>query len=154
MKVFLSSAIIASWAGTSFAAPSRYDPQPFKQVLQARQTSISDNITVDLGYEIYQGTSNPATCLTEFLGIRFAAPPLGKLRWQAPRPPVYNRSNVIQANTFATQCPQSGFNQPALSGGTFASEDCLFLNVYAPQGAKDLPVLGKLSVCHKWATVH
>jgi carboxylesterase type B len=71
--------------------------------------------------------------------IRFAAPPLGALRFQAPQVPAENRSQVIQANAFAPQCPQSSV---APGGkGTLSTEDCLFLNVYAPQNATNLPVL-------------
>lgn len=74
--------------------------------------------------------------------IRFAAAPLGSLRWQAPQSPQSNRSDVIQANAFASECPQSSLSvEPATSPGTSASEDCLFLNVYAPENASNLPVL-------------
>ena len=70
--------------------------------------------------------------------IRFAAPPTGNLRFQAPQVPADNRSQVIQANAFAPQCPQSS-DSPGK--GTLSTEDCLFLNVYAPQNATNLPVL-------------
>lgn len=73
------------------------------------------------------------------ISIRFAAPPIGALRWQAPQPPIVNRTATIQANRFASQCPQtslSGPNRPSI----LANEDCLFLNVYSPPGAKNLPV--------------
>lgn len=72
--------------------------------------------------------------------IRFAAPPTGSNRWQPPKAPAVNRSAVINANHYGSQCPQtslSGPNRPSI----LASEDCLFLNVYSPAGAKDLPVL-------------
>jgi carboxylesterase type B len=71
--------------------------------------------------------------------IRFAAPPIGSLRFQAPQVPAENRSQIIQANAYAPQCPQSSV---APGGkGTLSTEDCLFLNVYAPQNATNLPVL-------------
>lgn len=79
--------------------------------------------------------------------IRFAAPPIGDLRWQLPQPPAQNRSAVIQADQFALQCPQNGdngniFGQGAATAASeSASEDCLFLNVYAPSNATNLPVL-------------
>lgn len=73
--------------------------------------------------------------------IRFAAPPIGNLRWQAPQPPLIRRDTVRNASSFGAQCPQSqlgGYeNVPSAPG----SEDCLFLNVYSPPNAKDLPVL-------------
>jgi len=78
--------------------------------------------------------------------IRFAAPPVGSLRWQAPQAPVTNRSSVIPATAFQAQCPQ---NPPAVgteitpsaAAALFSTEDCLFLNVYAPANASNLPVL-------------
>lgn len=74
--------------------------------------------------------------------IRFAAPPVGSLRWQAPQAPSINRSEVIQANSYGSQCPQSLESaEPSANNGTYASEDCLFLNIYAPPDAQNLPVL-------------
>lgn len=63
------------------------------------------------------------------------------MRWQAPQAPLVNRSEVIQADSFASQCPQSYFSVGVSIPGVPASEDCLFLNVYAPQNATSLPVL-------------
>ena len=77
--------------------------------------------------------------------IRYAAPPLGSLRWQAPQSPAVNRTAVISAADFGPACPNS-----PLSLGVFGSvgaipgdEDCLNLNVYAPTTAlaAGLPVL-------------
>jgi carboxylesterase type B len=42
---------------------------------------------VDLGYTKYGGTSLPAG-VNQFLGMRYAAPPLGNLRFRAPADPV------------------------------------------------------------------
>jgi carboxylesterase type B len=79
-------------------------------------------------------------CLVEVYSIRFAAPPTGTLRWQAPQPPTSNRTGVIPANAFAPFCPQ---NPDAPSGPepAYGNEDCLFLNVYSPANASSLPVL-------------
>ncbi|KAL8297394.1 hypothetical protein RB597_006480 [Gaeumannomyces tritici] len=91
---------------------------------------------VDLGYAAYQGLENSTTGLTVWRGIRYAAPPTGKLRWQAPKPPVANRTSVIVADTFGPQCPQqfpaSDSAPPFLQG----DEDCLFLDLYAPTGKR------------------
>ncbi|KAJ4318195.1 hypothetical protein N0V94_004561 [Neodidymelliopsis sp. IMI 364377] len=97
---------------------------------------------VDLGYEIYKGNLNHLTGLDVFKGIRFAAAPIGPLRWQAPQPPLINRASVIPATSFGAICPQSA--RSGLESGVTPSpvdEDCLFLNVYAPHNATGLPVL-------------
>ncbi|KAF2641011.1 acetylcholinesterase precursor [Massarina eburnea CBS 473.64] len=115
--------------------------RPFEKVKRQANTS-SDPIQVDLGYEIYRGIANSSTGLNTFKGIRFADPPIGDLRWQAPVPPTSNRSNVISADSFAPTCPQTPRGSAGLASLTSGtSEDCLFLNVYAPQNASDLPVL-------------
>lgn len=63
--------------------------------------------------------------LAVYRGIPFAAPPLGGLRWRAPRP-VANWAGVRPAVKFAPR-PVQG---PAPGPGT--SEDCLYLNVWTP----------------------
>jgi para-nitrobenzyl esterase len=62
-----------------------------------------------------------------FRGIPYAAPPVGALRWRPPQPPARHRG-VLDAAQFANHCPQvaGAFGQ----GST--TEDCLFLNVFAP----------------------
>jgi carboxylesterase type B len=78
--------------------------------------------------------------------IRFAAPPIGSLRWQAPQPPVSNRSSVLSAIDYQAQFPQSppafgSLITPAKTEQLLSTEDCLFLNVWAPANASNLPVL-------------
>lgn len=80
----------------------------------------------------------------ELLRIRFAAPPTGSNRWQAPKVPATNRSSVAQADHFGSICPQGQDTTNTLVSynSTGSSEDCLFLNVYAPANAPGpLPVL-------------
>ena len=68
-----------------------------------------------------------AAGVREFLGIPYAAPPVGNLRW---RPPVPHAPwfQTLDATHFANHCPQ-----PASPFGIESTtEDCLFLNVFAP----------------------
>jgi para-nitrobenzyl esterase len=75
--------------------------------------------------------------IAEFLGIPYAAPPVGNLRWRPPAKPAPWKS-VRQATSFHEGCAQSN---AALGGegllGVFAgpadtNEDCLYLNVFTP----------------------
>jgi para-nitrobenzyl esterase len=74
----------------------------------------------------------------EYLGIPYAAPPVGPLRWRPPHPAAPWRG-IRAATKFAPHCPQSAgvFGRPS------TSEDCLYLNVFAPTGhpAAGLPVM-------------
>lgn len=73
----------------------------------------------------------------QFLGIPYAIPPVGKLRFQAPLQGLA-WEGVKQATAHGASCPQPA---GALSAPGPQSEDCLSLNVYAPTAAKKLPVL-------------
>jgi para-nitrobenzyl esterase len=61
------------------------------------------------------------------LGIRYAEPPVGELRWRPPQPPRPWHT-VLDATKFGNHCLQTG-----AANQTGASEDCLFLNVYVPR---------------------
>jgi para-nitrobenzyl esterase len=66
----------------------------------------------------------------EFLGLPYAAPPIGSLRWRPPHRPAAWRG-VRDATQFAPSCPQPTQFNPFLPPGRL-SEDCLYLNVYTP----------------------
>ncbi|KAI0025557.1 Alpha/Beta hydrolase protein [Xylariomycetidae sp. FL0641] len=104
----------------------------------------SSSSTVDLGYATYQGYYNDTHGLNVWKGIRYAAPPVGKRRWQAPQPPPVNNSAVTLAVDQPPLCPQTGaLGVPEVYGFNSGpgDEDCLFLNVYAAPDASGLPVL-------------
>jgi para-nitrobenzyl esterase len=65
--------------------------------------------------------------ISEFLGIPYAAPPTGRLRWHAPEPAARWRG-IRSATAFGPHCPQPG-------GASGTSENCLFLNVFTRPGA-------------------
>src|SRR5580704_2522930 len=81
-----------------------------------------------------QGVANGA--VDEFLGIPYAAPPVGALRWQPPQPAA-SWSGVRDATQFAPHCPQVA----GPFGQASTSENCLFLNVFTPSGGGDHPVM-------------
>ncbi|MFJ6024509.1 carboxylesterase/lipase family protein [Brevundimonas sp. NPDC092305] len=79
-----------------------------------------------------------------FLGVPYAAPPVGELRWRAPRPPE-PWTEPRDATRIGADCTQAIGRKAILGGGgglVFGKEDCLYVNVYAPAGAEGpLPVM-------------
>ncbi|KAI9867824.1 MAG: hypothetical protein M1813_007646 [Trichoglossum hirsutum] len=115
---------------------------------------------VDLGYALYRASAfNSTGNYFNFTNIRYAAPPLGDLRFAAPVPPENNRSAGIQDGEYGPFCPQAAspawedtarsflkslsqgqtnFTPPPLNLTIPApdpgeSEDCLFLDVLTPK---------------------
>lgn len=71
-----------------------------------------------------------------WLGIPYAAPPTGDQRWRAPLPPE-PWTGIRDATRIGSDCTQALGRRAVLGGGggiVVGSEDCLFVNVYAPVG--------------------
>ena len=71
-----------------------------------------------------------------WLGIPFAIPPVGKLRWMSPRPAAAWQE-PLEAISFAEPCVQRWgilAGMPGEDGQVVGSEDCLYLNIWAPRG--------------------
>ncbi len=72
-----------------------------------------------------QGVVMPT--VRKFLGIPYAAPPVGKLRWRPPQ--AHARwFTPVKTTKFGNHCPQD----PSPFGIASVTEDCLFLNVFTP----------------------
>ncbi len=94
--------------------------------------------TVYTPFNIYQGTTTPQG-VNEWLGIPYALPPVGALRWSPPHA-LPAGSATVAATQFSSSCPQasSQFGRPSVD------EDCLYLNVYTPHTAKLQPTAAPL----------
>jgi para-nitrobenzyl esterase len=78
-----------------------------------------------------------AAGVRHWLGIPYAAPPVGDLRWRAPEPAA-EWSGTRKAEAFGPPCLQAGETQL----NPDSAEDCLYLNVHRPAGdGEDLPVM-------------
>ncbi len=71
------------------------------------------------------GTVTPT--LRKFLGIPYAAPPVGDLRWTPPQAHA-PWDTPLDATQFRSHCPQVA----SVFGAASVSEDCLFLNIFTP----------------------
>ena len=77
-----------------------------------------------------------ANGVQQFLGVPYAAPPTGPLRWKPPAAAL-NRSSVLNASQLGSACVQAG---PPPTFAPAGSEDCLFLNIYRPDAASATPL--------------
>ena len=77
-----------------------------------------------------------------FKGIPFAAPPVGNLRWKEPQP-VKSWEGVRKADQFGPNAMQLNVFGDMNFGTDSMSEDCLYLNIWAPSaaGKEGFPVL-------------
>lgn len=87
-------------------------------------SGVSTSLDVDTTSGTFRGVAN-ATGIEHWLGIPFAEPPVGSLRFRAPLPFTKRAAAAQNASTFGNACPQA----PSNSLGAPQSEDCLFLNV-------------------------
>ena len=62
------------------------------------QPTVVGTATVDLNYTAYEGL-RLSNGVNAFLGMRYAAPPLGNLRWRAPLEPVRSEMGVVERAT-------------------------------------------------------
>jgi para-nitrobenzyl esterase len=84
-----------------------------------------------------------ASGVRSFRGIPYAAPPVRENRWRAPQP-VQSWTGVRMADRFADQCMQARIYGDMMFRNSGNSEDCLYVNVWAPANARPnaaLPVL-------------
>ncbi|HWJ70760.1 MAG TPA: carboxylesterase family protein [Sphingobium sp.] len=99
----------------------------------------AEPIAVDGGQ--IEGVTLPSG-VNAWLGVPFAAPPVRELRWRAPQP-VTPWTGVRHADRYAPEClqPLRGSNQNHYFGEEATSEDCLYLNIWAPKAASKAPVV-------------
>jgi para-nitrobenzyl esterase len=99
----------------------------------------AQTVTIDAG--AVEGKTL-ASGVRAWLGVPFAAPPVRELRWKAPQP-VAKWDGVFHADRFAPMCLQAGRARTMnhYFGNEATSEDCLYLNVWAPPKGEKLPVV-------------
>jgi para-nitrobenzyl esterase len=116
-RLLATGALLAAAALPAGAAEMARDPTPQAQTAQGMVVGrLQDGIS-------------------SYLGIPYAAPPVGALRFRPPAAPAAWTA-PRDATAYGSACPQ-----PARLGTPSTNEDCLFLNVWAPVGGRDRPVM-------------
>ena len=141
------------WAGLTLLLTTAFDRDSLDEVDSApRERGI-----VGTGYAKYRGVETYGD-VTSYLGIPYAEPPLGDLRFRVPKPLDVARvsretgGNVVNATVYPDSCVQGPLSRKCLvvipSGSTFTgagaggdrggagTEDCLKVNIYTPSKAK------------------
>jgi len=141
VSLVAASAIVGSFGGMRLARAERADihigiPTDLPNSKTARSLQAhrnpaplgSTNAVIVTENGPVGGT--PAFGVERFLGIPYAAPPVGNLRWMPPQP--HERWRGVLRAGFGNFC-----TQPDGLGGSFGSEDCLTLNVFVPLTVKN-----------------
>ncbi|PST82736.1 carboxylesterase [Pedobacter yulinensis] len=112
-----------------------------QQILAQSKTAGPGGLVVGTTNGRLQGAMD-GPLVRVFRGIPFAAPPLGSLRWKAPQP-VKSWKGIRPATRFGPRPHQRQRYDDMIFRSPAESEDCLYLNVWAPATAsgKPLPVL-------------
>jgi len=104
---------------------------------------FADALTVKTEHGKVQGKTINDGKVKAFLGLPYAAPPIGDKRWKAPANPAKWKGKR-DATKFGAHCAQNHVFEDMVFQDAGPSEDCLFLNVYAPVDSSDkskLPVM-------------
>lgn len=102
--------------------------------MQSNAESFIPDVAVNTKYGELEGTRNSESSTISWLGIPYAKPPVGALRWKAPENPEH-WTGKYQADQYGQSCIQT------VNGKIEGSEDCLYLNIWRPDLANSkLPV--------------
>lgn len=115
--------------------------------------ALADSIVRNTQYGAIQGIMESKQDGFTWLGVPYAKPPVGDLRWQPPQEPNPWRG-VLKTQNYGNSCTQvGGMFGPVPEGGDYGdiwktffrpvgSEDCLYLNIWRPKSQEtNLPVI-------------
>ncbi|KAI1636243.1 Alpha/Beta hydrolase protein [Biscogniauxia mediterranea] len=135
MVLPLSCFLLAILPGLALCAPS---DQRFETRGNVNTSAVP---TATLSQGTYYGVRNSYYAQDFFLGIPYAQPPTGSLRFAAPQPLTTSFSGRRNATEYGPMC--IGYGSDTTNLGNYVSEDCLTINVVRPAGTSEkdeLPV--------------
>lgn len=87
-----------------------------------------------VGTERFNVTGTSSEGVVSYLGVPYAAAPVGELRYRAPEPAPC-QAETLTASAYGAVCPQYQ------EGKVIGNEDCLTLNLWKPEAATLAPVM-------------
>ena len=136
----LAASLALLCLGNLVDAAPKAPPKPHTTPAPSHTVTIASGVVVGKSTKVTSGTSSTGTAVN-YLGIPFAAPPTGTLRFLPPATPTAWKQ-PLQATTFPPACRQEFSNNATkyifdnpLHAYPPESEDCLYLNIYAPTSA-------------------
>src|SRR4051794_22688195 len=94
----------------------------------------ADQVRIDRG--VLDGTTGRVPGVRIFKGVPFAAPPVGNLRWHAPKP-APSWTGVRTADEFGNRCIQTNAFPDQIWRDKQESEDCLYVAIWTPAKKAD-----------------
>lgn len=103
----------------------------------------ADDLTVKIAQGKLHGKAINDGKVHAYLGLPYAAPPVGQLRWRPPQPATHWRG-TRDATRYGARCMQGRLFSDMIFQDSEPSEDCLYLNIFTPADANaksKLPVM-------------
>ena len=152
LALCLAGVLLFSLSGCGGNAPQQETEEAGKveeEAVMNEEVNTGEPVSTELSVTggTISGTLNDDGTIRIYKGIPYAAPPVGELRWQAPQP-VTDWDGVRECTEYsaaAVQPEQAPFlmwtEEFIIDTSKGYSEDCLYLNVWAPADAEDAPVV-------------
>ena len=132
-------AVLLGCAPEESGAPSTDAVASAEAVAPVSEALVGEVVATSSG-DVRGAYTDEDNAVVAFKGIPFAAPPVGELRW-APPTAVAAWEGERDATAYSDACLQVQSEEGFYAQGPIpVSEDCLYLNVWAPSGAMDAKV--------------
>jgi len=128
--------ILISLVFLSIASCALFTPQePVVELFNEHKIATTSG-TVQGQFASYSADSSPTTTVVNWLDIPYAQPPVGDLRWRAPRPLQSPEAVIETKGDLACVQPAAEYGGASAKNGesVVGAEDCLYLDISAPEG--------------------
>ena len=127
--------ILITMVFLSIASCALFAPQEPVIELLNKHKIVTNSGTVQGRFAAYNTDSSPASTVVNWLDIPYAQPPVGDLRWRAPRPLQIPEAMIETKGDIACVQPATEYGGASAENGesVVGTEDCLYLDISAPK---------------------